>query len=386
MYNYYLTLVFIIIASMAVSIVHFFENQTLSRKVRRHLIFISSCIILGVVCECLGICLDSWALPEIKGIHGFVKAIEFTITPLIPVCYINIINKKKITCKPKVFAVGILSFNVLLEFINIVFPFIFYIDGNGLYKHGNFYALYIIVYSIEIAIFIFELLRYSKRYQIRNLRTLISILIFLLAGLSIRITDSSVNSDWLIVAITYLLFIIYYSDLSLKVDPLTGLLNRKSYENRLKKLDYTTAIIMLDINNFKEINDELGHASGDKILKIISKLILGSYGKYGYCYRIGGDEFCVILKPHILEDLDEKAPIVSYSEKLDSLNKKFDDELLSKCDEHPVLKNGVAKGYSFFYGENNQNYIYDDNAGYVSSVQKAVDLADQKLYEDKKNK
>lgn len=384
MSNYYLTLVFIVITSMIVSMVHFSENQTLSRRVRRQLIFISSFIILGVVCEGLGICLDLWALPETRGIHGLIKGIEFTVTPAIPVLYINIINKKKLTSNPKIFALCVLIFNAFLESTNIVLPLVFYIDENSLYKHGNFYALYIIVYSIEIAIFIFELLRYSKRYQIRNLRTLISILIFLLAGLSIRITDNSIKTDWLIVAITYLLFIIYYSDLSLKVDPLTGLLNRKSYENRLKKLDYTTAIIMMDINNFKQINDELGHAAGDKILKIISRLILKSYSKYGYCYRIGGDEFCVILKPHILEDLEDKKE--SHSDMLDSLNKKFDDMLLSKCDEYPSLKNGISKGYSVFYGENNQNFTYDDNSGYVSAVQEAINIADKKLYEDKKNK
>ena len=142
----------------------------------------------------------------------------------------------------------------------------------------------------------------------------------------------------------------------------------------------------MDINNFKQINDALGHANGDKVLKIISKLILKSYSKYGYCYRIGGDEFCVVLKPHILEDSDDKTLMESYSKKIDGLNKKFDDMLLSKCDECPALKNGISKGYSIFYGENNQNFTYDDNSGYVSSIQEAVKLADQKLYEDKKNK
>lgn len=382
MSNYYLAVVFITITSMMVGIIHFRENQTLSRKVKQPFLFIASFIVLGVICECLGICLNSSTLPNTIEIHKLIKVIEFTITPLIPAFYLKIFEYENIKKSIRVFAVALLVLNTVFEIINMGIPFVFYIDENNVYQHGNFYIVYILIYCMEIGIFIFELLIYTKKYQIRNIATLISIIAFLSIGLSIRIIDSSVNSDWLIVAITYLLFIIYYSDLSLKVDPLTGLLNRKSYEHKLKKIDYTTAFIMMDINNFKQINDQLGHSMGDVFLKLVSSMIMENYSKYGYCYRIGGDEFCVILKAGVLE----KETIETFSKLLDNLNSSFDKLLLAKSEDYPSLKYGVAKGYSIYFADYNQNLFYENDPEYLLSIQKAIDSADKMLYVDKKNK
>ena len=380
--SYYTTLVIITITAMIVSIIHLFENQTLHRRVKHQLIFVSSLIILGITCEFLGIYLNNIPSANISIFHSCIKAIEFTVTPIIPASYITIIDYKNHKKFSNFFMILLLIINTFLEFININMPFIFYIDENNIYKHGSCYFIYIFIYSIEIAIFIFELLRHTKKYQVRNIATLISILAFLLIGLSVRLIDSAIYTDWLIVAITYLLFVIYYSDLSLKVDPLTDLLNRKSYEYKLKKLDYTTAIILLDVDQFKQTNDKYGHQAGDNLLKLISRTIIKAYGKYGYCYRIGGDEFCVILKSKVIENFLNKNPSATYSDFLDDLNKNFDDLLLTYYEKHPSLKSSVSKGYSIFYGTNN----YENSYKYSSSVEKAIKLADEKMYENKKGK
>ena len=52
-----------------------------------------------------------------------------------------------------------------------------------------------------------------------------------------------------------LMFVLYYGTLKHETDCLTGLLNRASYEAELKKLDYETIILILDLNDFKKIND-----------------------------------------------------------------------------------------------------------------------------------
>ena len=54
-------------------------------------------------------------------------------------------------------------------------------------------------------------------------------------------------------------------------------------------------IVYLDVNNLKIVNDKQGHEYGDELIKIAAKIIEDSFGKYGKAYRIGGDEFCVLL-------------------------------------------------------------------------------------------
>ncbi len=62
------------------------------------------------------------------------------------------------------------------------------------------------------------------------------------------------------------------------------------------------AVCFIDIDNFKQINDNLGHHIGDEILKIVSKLLESQLSKMDYLARIGGDEFAVILENVISVD------------------------------------------------------------------------------------
>lgn len=59
---------------------------------------------------------------------------------------------------------------------------------------------------------------------------------------------------------------------------------------------------MFDVDDFKQINDSYGHVQGDLCLAEIAECIKKAYANFGYCYRIGGDEFCVLLKNADKED------------------------------------------------------------------------------------
>ena len=85
-------------------------------------------------------------------------------------------------------------------------------------------------------------------------------------------------------------------------DPLTGARNRRYFEEQLKSLDKMGAIAMIDVDNFKQINDSYGHVQGDLCLAEIAECIKKAYANFGYCYRIGGDEFCVLLKNRAKEE------------------------------------------------------------------------------------
>lgn len=82
-------------------------------------------------------------------------------------------------------------------------------------------------------------------------------------------------------------------------DYLTGIFNRRYYEENLMKLDseenYPLTIIMADINGLKLINDAFGHLSGDKVLISASKIISDSCRKTDLLARIGGDEFVIAM-------------------------------------------------------------------------------------------
>lgn len=82
-------------------------------------------------------------------------------------------------------------------------------------------------------------------------------------------------------------------------DGLTGVGNRTAY---LEQLDVFVeeetpqlGIVFLDVNNLKKVNDNLGHEVGDELIRAAAEAVKNSFGVYGKIYRIGGDEFCVLI-------------------------------------------------------------------------------------------
>ncbi|MGX8775230.1 MAG: GGDEF domain-containing protein, partial [Bacillota bacterium] len=79
-------------------------------------------------------------------------------------------------------------------------------------------------------------------------------------------------------------------------DSLTGLLNRGAYDLLIEDADKNhMALILLDVDHFKIINDTYGHAVGDRILKKVAELMRGSFRSVDILCRLGGDEFVVVM-------------------------------------------------------------------------------------------
>jgi len=85
-------------------------------------------------------------------------------------------------------------------------------------------------------------------------------------------------------------------------DPLTGLANRALFNDRLdvalraaQRHDSSLALLFLDVNDFKGINDVHGHAAGDQVLRMIARRLQGCVRETDTVARMGGDEFTVLL-------------------------------------------------------------------------------------------
>ncbi len=84
------------------------------------------------------------------------------------------------------------------------------------------------------------------------------------------------------------------------VDELTGLYNRRAYEEDILKycifpIENDFVYVSIDVNGLKVVNDEIGHAAGDELIKGAADCMTKAFGSYGKVYRIGGDEFVSIF-------------------------------------------------------------------------------------------
>lgn len=92
-------------------------------------------------------------------------------------------------------------------------------------------------------------------------------------------------------------------------DALTGCRNRRALGQQTPDVwkqhhenDSSLACLMLDIDHFKRVNDDHGHACGDEVLRCVGQTLRSTFAGVGQVYRYGGEEFCVILPGHDLAE------------------------------------------------------------------------------------
>lgn len=140
-------------------------------------------------------------------------------------------------------------------------------------------------------------------------------------------------------------------------DALTGLINRGAFE-QMKQLFTTNpirlALLIIDVDKFKDINDNFGHEAGDQILKKVAALLKESFRNGDYPARIGGDEFAVIV---IDVDENEKEIILRKVEKINNM-------LMNPTDGLPPVSLSVGGAFSK-RGFIDELYTCADRALYV---------------------
>ena len=108
-------------------------------------------------------------------------------------------------------------------------------------------------------------------------------------------------------------------------DKLTGLYNRAGYDVLSRSVDLgTTAVLMIDVDKFKDINDQYGHDVGDKILQKFARVLRKTFRSEDYICRIGGDEFVVFMM-HVTDELRDL--IILKTKQINSALADASDEL-----------------------------------------------------------
>lgn len=333
--SYYYALIFLTLMSAIVLILIVNTNQNIEKKRKNGFTLIFGLIMLGELCEVVGTVTENIILEsKLFWFYDTITLIEILIIPLIPFFNSKFIFRIefKETIIDRIMTVGIFSYILIGIILTIINQKMLTINSQILFQKRTSQ----IVYLISILYMLFITLKFSKKFQNSNVLQLIAIFTFTIVGMINQLCNQEIKIKWFVTMISVVLFYIYYNNVIQSVDGLTGMLNRKCYANALQNLrDTCFTLIIFDINNFKYINDTYGHSNGDRTLCKVGKQIIRSYQKYGKCYRIGGDEFAVIIKEKYIENVDQ-------------INSEFVKRIIGKIknrERFPMISYGVATYY-----------------------------------------
>jgi diguanylate cyclase (GGDEF)-like protein len=200
--------------------------------------------------------------------------------------------------------------NLVIVALSLPGGWFYTIDANNIYHRGPFFIIPAAMTIVMIlAALVFVLV---KRKSIEK-RYFLSLLLFPVLPLaSIILQILFYGASLMLNSLTLSMLIVYFSiqHRSMNTDYLTGVFNRKKLEAHMREKisasteNRTFSAIMIDLDNFKYVNDTYGHDVGDQALEATVKLIRSCLRTIDFVARYGGDEFYIVLDISDRNDLE----------------------------------------------------------------------------------
>lgn len=251
---------------------------------------------------------------------------------------------------------SVMTFFVLV--INLFYPVYFDVDtATNSYSSGAFKEVHYVVLASFYIYMIYFLFKNRKKTSSYVVNIFLGFFALPIVGMVVQMFDSKLYFSWTSGVLGILVAYIFLESTSTEEDFLTKLYNRWStevYMKHLKEAEKTFGIMLMDLNYFKEINDEHGHHKGDQVLIGFANILKKSFQQKGLIARLGGDEFIIIFEgEHINPD--------QIAEDIHSQLKKQSDPILQSL--------RFSYGYELYQQHQSLNEMYM--------------TADEKMYQHK---
>ena len=297
--------------------------------------------------------------------------IYYALAPILALFWLYYVEMTIFQSKDRLVRISVVPCIIIfINFILIISSYssklIFSISDDNFFTRGPLHFLIVITSFLILLITTYQIFKYKDQIRKKDFMPLLMFAIPPVLSSIILLIFKDINLIWNSLIISQLLIYIYIQSKITSTDFLTGLYNRREYEMTVKDLSMVKnksvviSGIMVDINDFKEINDQFGHRVGDEVLIATAKLLKSAVRKQDYVFRIGGDEFLVIITS------DEKNAVNQVTNRIEEVLKQYNQN----------------SSYSFTLSFSLGTGIYDDKT-YID-IPSFFEHLDLMMYDDKK--
>lgn len=284
-------------------------------KIRSGVISFSKTLLkIVIILSCLGIILEplTWIFDgaAFAGAFFLEYASNFLLILLAPtiggfmVSYVDyyIFNdRKRLTRRFGYFHPALLT--LILLIVNIFYPIFFSISRIDNSYHG---ADLVWIQNVILGVMYLYMFYFVVKNRNKTLGYIVNIFIFFLLlpilGIIVQTFYSRLYYSWSAMALSMMVIYIYLETTTGEKDYLTKLYSRKSYEQYLHQLieiKKPFEILLIDLDNFKAINDKSGHLRGDQVLIQFANSLVKVFAPNKIICRLAGDEFMVVIENEI---------------------------------------------------------------------------------------
>lgn len=299
-YFYVLTTIDLFVLCFMCILTHL--SESLSEKQKRGF-FLAYLMIAGIsVLEVITVVVDG--LPSgYRWLNIVSNYLGFGLSPAVSVCLVYVLDRKTALRRKIRIAVCCEIAYLMFLLVSVPYGMVFSVSADNIYSRGPYFCIYVIMYFGAILYLSISTIITAGEFQNRSRMLIYPLILFVMAETVIQVTLPELHVTWLCVTLLSVLYFIYCNEMWNQLDALTGLLNQNSYLKQTQKIKYNSGVLVVfDVDDFKQVNDCHGHVKGDLCLAGIAECIKKAYADFGYCYRIGGDEFCVLLKNRAKEE------------------------------------------------------------------------------------
>jgi diguanylate cyclase (GGDEF)-like protein len=248
----------------------------------------------------------------------FTANILYYIVHTIPIAFFILYADFQIFREEKRFirlAVPLILVEVCVTILAVLSPFtgiLFFVDGANHYFRGPWFPLFAVLQYGLVAFILDHVLRNKKRVNRRIFITLLAYPLPSLVAAILQMLFYGLVLLWPTMTLFLIVAAFNIENRRAKTDYLTGTANRRSLDEELeRRIEFTKSGrtlcgLLLDIDDFKEINDRYGHEAGDRALEDVANILLSSVRVEDHVARMGGDEFVVLIdfeEPIAMEEL-----------------------------------------------------------------------------------
>lgn len=243
---------------------------------------------------------------------------------------------------------------------------VFYFDEAGIYNRGPLFWLPMSILFVMMLVIESFIINQKSKIEVNHYRSLILFLVLPLFGWTLQFFVFGLPFS--LISATFAAQVVFTNiqNRSMDTDYLTGIFNRKELDRHMQNKveiatsNHTFSAILLDIDNFKSINDCFGHYEGDIALISTANILRDSVSQKGFIARYGGDEFCIVF------DLDDSSGLEAA---IHSINNRLQD--FNENTKKPYKLN-FSIGYDIYH------------PSIVNGTELFLKTIDQKMYGEKK--